>query len=86
MAAIDFTMNNLSIHIQGVNGWMDTGVYTNTDPVDYIFKAVDRTTGDILIYRCVGNTPTETKIPGWRRLKTDQTEMTFLGGVPTENV
>jgi hypothetical protein len=82
MAAITFTMNNLTIDLSGVNGWIDTSSYTNLDPVDYVFKCRNNKTGQVLIYTCHANTTVAAPIPGFRRSKTDESELTFLGAVP----
>jgi len=77
MAAILFTLNNLTINLSGVNGYMDVSTYTNLDPVDYKFKIETRT--GTLIYTCHANQPTPVPINGFRRTKTDETRLSFLG-------
>jgi len=79
MAAIVFEMNNLRIDLSGVNGYMETSIYTNLDPVDYKFKIEMRT--GTLIYTCHANTTTPTPIEGFRRTKTDETRLSFLGAI-----
>ena len=79
MAAIEYSMNNLHITVSGVNGYMDVCTYTNLDPVTYVFKAENIKTGYILLYRFLPNTTEETPVAGFRRLKTDEVQVTFLG-------
>jgi len=78
MAAITFTMNNLSISLSGVNGYMEHSSYTNYDPIDYKFKIKTRT--ETLIYTCYANQHTPVSVDGFRRTKTDESTLSFLGG------
>jgi len=79
MAAIQFTLNNLHINLSGVMGYMDTCTYTNLDPIDYVFKSTHMATGNISIYRFHANTTTLTTLEGFRRQKTDESQLSFLG-------
>jgi hypothetical protein len=81
MAAIQYKMNNLTITVSGVNGNMDACTYTNLDPVEYVFKAENFRTGHMLLYRFHANTTTVTPLAGFRKLKTDEVKMSFLGAV-----
>lgn len=82
MATIQFKMNNLDITVSGVAGYMDVCTYTNLDPVDYLYRAENITTGLSLIYRFKANTSTESPLEGFRRTKTDETKLSFLGATP----
>jgi len=79
MAAIEYKMNNLHIIVSGVNGYMEVCTYTNLDPVTYIFKAESIRTGHILLYHFLPNVTESTPAEGFRRLKTDEVQVTFLG-------
>jgi hypothetical protein len=79
MATIDFRMNNLHIVVSGVQGYMDVCTYTNLDPVDYVYKVENINTGLTLLYRFRANTTTPTSVEGFRRTKTDETKLSFLG-------
>lgn len=79
MASINFKMNNLEITLSGVNGYMEVCTYTNLDPIDYVFKAVNVRTKEALIYRCHANNLTPVPMEGFRRMKTDEVELSFLG-------
>lgn len=82
MATIQFKMNNLTINVSGVAGYMDQCTYTNLDPVDYVYKARDLNTGASMIYRFKAGTTTATNLEGFRRTKTDSTALSFLGATP----
>lgn len=77
MASIHIEMNNLTIDLSGVAGYMDECTYTNLDPIDYHFKFCAR--DQTLIYTCKANKTTPTEIEGWRRIKTDEAKVSFLG-------
>ena len=79
MATINFTMNNLRIVVSGVSGYMDSCIYTNLDPVEYIYKIEDLNSDTITLYRFHANTTVSTKLEGFRRTKTDETRLSFLG-------
>lgn len=79
MASIHITMNNLTVDLSGVNGYLETSSYTNLDPVDYKFKVETRY--QTLIYTCKANTPNPTPVAGFRRTKTDESKVSFLGAV-----
>ena len=79
MATIEFKMNNLTLHISGVSGYMDECTYTNLDPVDYIYKVSRIRDGLTVVYRFKANTTTTTPLEGFRRTKTDESNLTFLG-------
>ena len=81
MATIDFSMNNLNIVLSGVDGWIDICTYTNLDPVEYVYKAHHVGTGETLLYRFNANTTEPTPLVGFRRMKTDEVEFSFLGAV-----
>ncbi len=81
MATFNITVNNLDVTVSGVNGYVDSGTYTNLDPVDYIFETVHEKTGSTLIYTFKANTTSPTAIDGFRRYKTDETRFKFLGAV-----
>lgn len=79
MASIDISMNNLHVTLSGVNGYMEVAHYTNLDPVNYKFKVCTRE--QTLIYTCKANVTEPTEIEGFRRTKTDETKVSFLGAV-----
>lgn len=79
MASINFSMNNLSVALSGVNGYMEVASYTNLDPVEYKFKVETR--DQTLIYTFYSNKTVPTAIEGFRRTKTDETRISFLGAV-----
>lgn len=79
MASINFSMNNLNVALSGVNGYMEVASYTNLDPVDYKFRVECR--DQTLIYTFKANTSEPSPIDGFRRTKTDETRVSFLGAV-----
>jgi len=79
MASIQHKMNNLTITVSGYNGSMDSCVYTNLDPVEYIFKAETVSTGHILLYIFEPNVTTPTPLVGFRKLRTADVKLSFLG-------
>jgi len=79
MAAIEFTLNNLNISLSGVSGYMEYCTYTNLDPVDYVFKSEHKASGEITLYRFHANTTEPAVLEGFRRQKTDESMLSFLG-------
>ena len=80
MAAIVFQMNNLTVNISGVAGMMEVCTYTNLDPIEYVFKIQNLRTHQVVIYTCCANKTAPTAVEGWRHTKTDESNLSFLGG------
>jgi len=81
MAVIHFSMNNLDIQLSGVSGYMDECTYTNLDPVTYVYRSVNTMTGQVAVFHFLANTTAPTPLAGFRRQKTDETELSFLGAI-----
>lgn len=78
-STIQFKMNNLTVNIVGVNGYMDTVTYTNFDPVIYVFKMTNIKTGEQKNFTFTNNKTTTTNVEGFSRARTDEVYTTFQG-------
>ena len=83
MASVNITLNGLTVILSGVSGYIDQLVYTNNDPVDYIFQMEHKgggSNGFTANYRLRSGQQNKV-LEEFIRSKTDEIATKFLGAI-----
>jgi len=83
-STIKFIMNNLTVEITGLAGYMDSISYTNLDPVNYVFQIRNRRSKAVYNFTFIAGTTEPATLTGFRRMRTDEVMSIFQGAyLPT---